>query len=84
MKLSPQTLRLLARMPRLAWFTERSTAEWNGFRGAATPLGPGNLENQLGPPETIPQYRIPFGIDSILGCCAPPQFWAMKSNSAPE
>ena len=63
MKLSPQTLRLLARMPRLAWFTERSTAEWNGFRGAATPLGPENLENQLGPPETIPQYRISFGID---------------------
>ena len=71
MKLSTQTLRLPARMPSLAWFTERSKSEWSWFRGAAAQLGPENLENQPGPPETIPQYRVSFGIGSVLGRCAP-------------
>ena len=65
-------------MSSFAWFTERSRTEWSGFRGAATPLGPENLENQPGPSETAPQYRISFGIDSILGRGAPPPFWAAK------
>ena len=43
-----------------AWFTERSRAEWNGFRAAATPLGLENLETQPWLPETAPQYIISF------------------------
>ena len=78
MELLPQTLRLPARMQSLAWPSERSRAEWSGFRSAATPFGPENLENQPGPPETRSQYRISFGIGSILGRCAPPPSWAAK------
>ena len=60
MELLPQTLRFPARMPSLAWPSERSRAEWSGFRSAATPFGPENLENQLEPPETFPQCRISY------------------------
>ena len=72
MKLSPQTLRPPARMQSPAWFTERRRADWNGFRCAAIPLEPENLENQPGPPERTPQYIISFGIGSILCRCAAP------------
>ena len=80
MKLSPQPMRLPAIMSSLAWFTERSRADWHGFRGAAIPLGPEYLDNQPGtpPPEATPQYRITFGMDLILGRCAPTKFWGAK------
>ena len=58
MKLSSQTLRLPVIMSGLAWFTERSKAECNGFRGVAIPLGPENLENQPGHPETFPNQIV--------------------------
>ena len=77
-KLGPHTLRFPARMQSPAGFTERSRRELNGFRLAATLLGPENLENQPRPPEAAPQYRISFEIGSILGRCAPPPFWAAK------
>ena len=89
MKLSPQTLRPPARMQSPAWFTERRRADWNGFRCAAIPLEPENLENQPGLPETTPQYIISFGICSILcRCAAPPHSgqrnWPPSQNANPR
>ena len=57
MKQSPQTVRLPARMPSLAWCTERNRAEWNGFRGAATPPGPEYMEHQPGTPKNSSQIQ---------------------------
>ena len=78
MKQSPQTVRLPARMPSLAWCTERNRAEWNGFRGAATPPGPEYMNTSLELQNTAPKYILAFGIGSILVRCALPPFWAAK------